>query len=52
MWIPSMSLYVFMWNVIACDVDDIEMRWKDRQNVKPNETVQIMECVTNIVFIE
>jgi len=27
-------------------------RWKDRQNVKPNETVQIMECVTNIVFIE
>ena len=27
MWIPGMSLYMYMWNAIACDVDDIEMRW-------------------------
>ena len=27
MWIPVMSLYMYMWNAIACDVDDIEMRW-------------------------
>ena len=29
MWISGLSLYVYMWNVIACDVDDIEMRWLD-----------------------
>ena len=23
---PKHVLYVYMWNVIACDVDDIEMR--------------------------
>ena len=27
MWISDMNLYVYMWNEIACDVDEIEMRW-------------------------
>ena len=27
MWIPDMNLYVYMWDAITCDVDDIEMRW-------------------------